>query len=92
MSGFPTYDLIPAIESGVEPYFFVEICSDDRGHGIIVARYRRFAPALDYYELLVDTVPPPTMRVVMRHMAHVYRNYIPRRLDNSRDRSREYPQ
>ncbi|WP_398471919.1 hypothetical protein [Tardiphaga sp.] len=77
------------IEDGVAPYFFVEISDDDNRHGIIVARFRRFAHALEYYNLLVKTVPPPQMRVVMRHQAHVYRNYIPTRLDNSFDRSRE---
>jgi hypothetical protein len=41
-----------------------------------------------YDDLVADR---PLMRVVMRHMSHVYRNYIPRRLDNTYDRGAEYP-
>lgn len=75
-----------------KPLFFVEICSDDRGHSIIVFRRHHFDDALRIYEKLIGTAPPPQMRVVMRHMSHVYRNYIPARLHNSIDRNREYEQ
>lgn len=73
-----------------KPLFFVEILNDDRSHGIIIARLDRFDQALQIYDDLIRD--EPTMRVMMRHMSHVYRNYIPRRLHNSLDRSREYPQ
>ena len=69
--------------------FWVEVINDEASHGLIVARFDRFDPALRFYErLIVDA----QLRVVMRHRAHVYRNFIPARLHNSYDRRREYPQ
>lgn len=72
-----------------KPLFFVEILNDDTSHGIIIARCDRFDQAIEIYDRLIGE--KPTMRVMMRHMSHVYRNYIPQRLHNSLDRSREYP-
>lgn len=69
--------------------YFVEILSDDINHGIIVGRFDRWRDAAKMYDGLV--ADRPLMRVVMRHMSHVYRNYIPDRLHNSYDRRREYP-
>ena len=63
--------------------YFVEILSDDRNHGIIVGRFDRWRHAAQMYDDLV--ADRPLMRVVMRHMSHVYRNY-PARQDNSFDR------
>jgi hypothetical protein len=79
----------PIIVEPERKEFFVEVLSDDAAHGIIVARFGRFDPALRAYETLI--ADKPLMRVVMRKMAHMYRNYIPARLHNSYDRSREYP-
>lgn len=69
--------------------FYVEVLNDDRSHGIIVAAFDRFQPALNHYEALLRR--SKEMRLVMRHGAHIYRNHIPERLHNSYDRSREYP-
>lgn len=81
-------DLTPIVAEG-PPNFWVEVWNDDDTHFIRLYRFGRFEPALDAWESLVKD--KPAMRVVMRHFAHVYRNYIPARLDNSRDREREYP-
>ena len=69
--------------------YWVEILNDDRTHGIIVGEFERWQMAVEMYERLIRG--RPQMRVVMRHVAHIYRNYIPDRLHNSYDRSQEYP-
>lgn len=80
---------ISPIVSDGPPNFWVEVWNDDDTHFIRLYSFGRFEPALKAWETLV--ADRPAMRVVMRHFAHVYRNYIPARLDNSRDRDREYP-
>ncbi len=72
------------------PDFWVEIWNDDDTHFIRISEHAHFDAAIAAYERL--TKPQPAMRVVMRKRAHVYRNYIPARLHNTYDRSREYPQ
>ncbi|NUU41415.1 hypothetical protein [Tardiphaga robiniae] len=79
----------PLILTEGPPDFWVEIWNDDSSHFIRLHAYGRFDPALAKWRDLVKD--EPAMRVVMRHRAHVYRNYIPKRLHNSYDRSREYP-
>ncbi len=69
--------------------YWVEILNDDDTYGIIVGRFDRWKLADAMYERLIEG--RPQMRVVMRHVSHVYRNYIPQRLHNSYDRAREYP-
>lgn len=70
-------------------HFYVEVCNDDDTFGIIVARFDSFDAALGEYNRLMNE--PPLMRLVMRNRAHIYRKFIPERLHNSYDRSREYP-
>lgn len=69
---------------GQAPEYYVEICSDDRGFGIIVDRHYTFSAAAKRYDELVHG--RPQMRVVMRHCAHIYRAYIPDRLKSPTDR------
>ncbi|EKS26718.1 hypothetical protein [Afipia felis] len=59
---------------------WVEILSDDGAHGIIVGKFERWQPAVDYYDDLVRG--RPQMRVVMRKVAHVFRDYTPDRLQS----------
>lgn len=61
-----------------EKEHWVEILSDDRAHGIIVGKFERWQPAVDHYDDLVRD--RPQMRVVMRKVAHIYRDYTPDRL------------
>lgn len=62
---------------GDKPHW-VEILSDDRAHGIIVGKFELWREAIEYYDKLVRG--RPLMRVVMRKIAHVYRDYTPDRL------------
>ena len=79
-------DLTPIVSEG-PPNFWVQVWNDDDSHLIRIYRFDHFEPALKALEALV--ADKPAMRVMMRHFAHVYRNYIQACLDNSRDR--KYP-
>jgi hypothetical protein len=70
--------------------FWVEVWNDDDTHYITISTHARFDPAVAAFDALVKS--RPAMRVVMRKRAHIYRSYIPARLHNSFDRTREYPQ
>lgn len=82
-----TLDTTPIHVPG-DKEFWVEVLNDDDTYGLVVARFDRFDDALALYDRLTRN---SLMRVIMRQRAHVFRNYIPERLHNSYDRSREYP-
>jgi hypothetical protein len=67
-------DLTPIVSEG-PPNFWVEVWNDD-SHFIRIYRFGRFESALDGKA----SAEKPAMRVVMRHFAHVYRNYVPAHL------------
>ncbi len=82
-----TLDITPLYVPG-DKEFWIEVMNDDRTHGLIVARFDRFDPALAFYENLIKDAQ---LRVVFRQRMHVWRNHIPARLHNSYDLRREYP-
>lgn len=83
----PDIDRVPIRIPGPKD-FWVEVMCDDRCHGLIVARFDNFDAALGEYKRLIKG--EAQMRVVMRHRAHIYRNYIPPRLHNRYPRDIDY--
>lgn len=72
------------MEAGRDKEYFVEINNDDDTFAIVVGRFYWFDQAVRNFEGLIAS--RPQMRVTMRHMAHVYRHYVPDRLQAARGR------